>query len=420
MLDLSEIEDGADGRDNGVSEKSIRVPIVGMSFKSENEAYKFYNAYARTKGFGVKKLQGDRARKDGIQVEAINRIFACVKEGMRDDSNKSYRDKEVQYQDIRRTDCKAAMQINKGSNCWFITKFIEEHNHELVPSLWHLQRTFDVLIHIAKESKERCDVAMDCLKEAIHKCSHIEVRSNAGLYVSQGGASNSQQESNRLINFDYNSFSDPAMTKGWPASSKPKARYDRPPSKNRNKCRNCDELGHNLRTCPLPLDPQRLKSWKPAMWPANSTPEELSDEAKNRNKCGNCDGLGHNMRTCPLPPNKQRDKSGKATTPTTSKPKAWYDQVDNHNKCGNCNALGHSPRTCPMPLNPAYSKSQKRHAMQSPSNVQGSSSDHCQGEPRFELGIDSRGAGILATQVAFQASLAAGGHPRNNYYLSMN
>ncbi|XP_043690095.1 uncharacterized protein LOC122640883 isoform X4 [Telopea speciosissima] len=365
MLDLSGIEDGADGSDNGASEKSIRVPVVGMSFKSENEAYKFYSAYARTKGFGVKKLQVERARKDGIQGEAVNRVFACV-EGSRDDSNKSYRDKEVQYQDSTRSDCKATMQIKKCPNGWVVTKFIEEHNHELVPSLWQLQRTCDVLIHIAKESKERCNVAMDCLKEAIHKCSRIEVRPNADPVVNQGGAPNSQQGSTRSINFDYSSFSDPARTERWPASSKPKAWYDQ-------------------------------------------------HQSKNRNKCGNCDELGHNLRTCPLPPNPQRDKSGKASTPATSKPKAWYDQVNNHNKGGNCDGgLDHNLRTSPLPLNPECSKSQKRHAAQSPSNVQGFASGHRQGELRNEFGIDSWRAGVLATQAALQASSATGCHPRNN------
>ncbi|XP_043699480.1 uncharacterized protein LOC122650206 isoform X2 [Telopea speciosissima] len=414
MLDLSGFEDGSDGTDNGASERSSQVPVVGMSFKSENEAYKFYNAYARTKGFGVKKLQVDRARKDGIQGETVNRVFTCVKERLRDDSYKGYRDKEVQYQDTTRMDCKAAMQIKKCPSGWVVTKFIEEHNHELVPSLWYLQRTFDVLVHIAKESKERCNVAVDCLKEAIQKCSHIEVRSTADPDANQGGGPNSQQESIRFINFDYTSFSDPAKTKGWPTSSKPKVWYDQHASKNRNKCGNCDELGHNLRTCPLPLNPQRLKSWKPATWPANSTPKTWYDQAKNRNKCGNCDGLGHNMRTCPLPPNPQRDKSGKAITPATSKPKAWYDQVDNHNKCGNCDALGHNLRTCPLPLNPERSKSQKRHATQSPSNLLGTSSNHRQGELRNEFGIDSRGVGVLATQAALQASSVTVCHPRNN------
>ncbi|XP_043699483.1 uncharacterized protein LOC122650206 isoform X4 [Telopea speciosissima] len=363
--DLSGFEDGSDGTDNGASERSSQVPVVGMSFKSENEAYKFYNAYARTKGFGVKKLQVDRARKDGIQGETVNRVFTCVKERLRDDSYKGYRDKEVQYQDTTRMDCKAAMQIKKCPSGWVVTKFIEEHNHELVPSLWYLQRTFDVLVHIAKESKERCNVAVDCLKEAIQKCSHIEVRSTADPDANQGGGPNSQQESIRFINFDYTSFSDPAKTKGWPTSSKPKVWYDQHAS-------------------------------------------------KNRNKCGNCDELGHNLRTCPLPPNPQRDKSGKAITPATSKPKAWYDQVDNHNKCGNCDALGHNLRTCPLPLNPERSKSQKRHATQSPSNLLGTSSNHRQGELRNEFGIDSRGVGVLATQAALQASSVTVCHPRNN------
>ncbi|KAJ4980733.1 hypothetical protein NE237_031570 [Protea cynaroides] len=195
---------------------------------------------------------------------------------------------------------------------------------------WVLQRTFDVLIYIAKETKERCNVAMDCKNVLIDPDAN------------QGGAPNTQQET-------------------W---------YEQHSSKNRYKCGNCDELGHNLRACPLPLNPERLKSWKPATWPPNSTPKAWYDQ----------------------PPNPQRGKSGKATTPA-SKPKAWYGQVESHNKCGICDALGHNLRTCPLPLNPERSKSQKRHAMQSPSNVLGTS-NHRKGELRNEFRIESRGVGF--------------------------
>ena len=34
---------------------SAIVPHVGMSFKSENDAYQMYNAYARRIGFSIRK-----------------------------------------------------------------------------------------------------------------------------------------------------------------------------------------------------------------------------------------------------------------------------------------------------------------------------------------------------------------------------
>ncbi|XP_020252221.1 protein FAR1-RELATED SEQUENCE 12-like [Asparagus officinalis] len=52
-------------------------PYIGMEFATHEEAYNFYNAYARLKRFGVRKGHTTWSRKkDAI----ISRIYVCDKD----------------------------------------------------------------------------------------------------------------------------------------------------------------------------------------------------------------------------------------------------------------------------------------------------------------------------------------------------
>ena len=44
--------------------ETLKVPEVGMTFKSENDAYEMYNSYARNTGFSIRKSY-TRRRADG-------------------------------------------------------------------------------------------------------------------------------------------------------------------------------------------------------------------------------------------------------------------------------------------------------------------------------------------------------------------
>jgi zinc finger SWIM domain-containing protein 3 len=52
--------------------------VVGMEFKSEDDAYHFYNAYAKVKGFSIRKHWVRRSRKSKLIVA---HTIVCSSEG---------------------------------------------------------------------------------------------------------------------------------------------------------------------------------------------------------------------------------------------------------------------------------------------------------------------------------------------------
>lgn len=56
------------------------VPKIGMQFVSENHAYIFYNEYAGSIGFSVRKDFVNRSKEDEI---VKSRRFVCYKRGFR-------------------------------------------------------------------------------------------------------------------------------------------------------------------------------------------------------------------------------------------------------------------------------------------------------------------------------------------------
>ena len=59
--------------------ETVKVPEVGMSFKSENDAYEMYNSYARNTGFSIRKSY-TRRRADGTIYQ---KYIVCSNQGQR-------------------------------------------------------------------------------------------------------------------------------------------------------------------------------------------------------------------------------------------------------------------------------------------------------------------------------------------------
>ena len=55
--------------------------IANKTFTSEEEAFTFYNNYARDKGFSVRKEKVRRSKQSGA---IVSRRFVCCREGERD------------------------------------------------------------------------------------------------------------------------------------------------------------------------------------------------------------------------------------------------------------------------------------------------------------------------------------------------
>ncbi|KAG8369967.1 hypothetical protein BUALT_Bualt14G0068200 [Buddleja alternifolia] len=119
------------------------IPEVDMKFETEDDAYNFYLAYAKSVGFGVRM---SKAHKDEYTGKICDRIFCCSKEGSR---NTDVRDVIVKsHRPLTRCNCNAHIKIScrktveypKGD--YRIVRFVADHNHDCVtPSKTHLFRS---------------------------------------------------------------------------------------------------------------------------------------------------------------------------------------------------------------------------------------------------------------------------------------
>ncbi|KAL3736499.1 hypothetical protein ACJRO7_025446 [Eucalyptus globulus] len=104
-------------------------PCEGMEFDSEQAARTFYNSYARRIGFGTRVSVYQRSRRDG---SVVCRQVVCSREGFRRGGGEGKSKKRRRT--VTRVGCKAQMTVKKrSSGKWAVSKFVEEHNHELVP-----------------------------------------------------------------------------------------------------------------------------------------------------------------------------------------------------------------------------------------------------------------------------------------------
>ncbi|KAG8365107.1 hypothetical protein BUALT_Bualt18G0069900 [Buddleja alternifolia] len=115
-----------------------KIPKIGMEFESENEAYNFYNEYARLAGFGIRRHYVHTDNMGNI----VDRIFCCACQGHRE---KDKRDVNVKsHRPETRTGCAAMMKIHCHRTAKYnVVDFIAHHNgHDLVsPTKTHLLRS---------------------------------------------------------------------------------------------------------------------------------------------------------------------------------------------------------------------------------------------------------------------------------------
>ena len=58
------------------------IPKLGIEFEIEQDAYDFYNSYARVFGFSIRRSKGHKGDKDGSR-KWLDRVFFCSCEGIR-------------------------------------------------------------------------------------------------------------------------------------------------------------------------------------------------------------------------------------------------------------------------------------------------------------------------------------------------
>lgn len=105
-------------------------PCTGMEFKSRDDAREFYIAYGRRTGFTVRIHHNRRSR---INNMVIGQDFVCSKEGFREKKYVYRKDRVLPPPPVTREGCQAMLRLAlKDGITWVVTKFIAEHNHELM------------------------------------------------------------------------------------------------------------------------------------------------------------------------------------------------------------------------------------------------------------------------------------------------
>ena len=101
--------------------------VKAKTFRSEGEAYVFYNQYARERGFSVRR---DRLKK-GKDVNATIRLrrYLCSKAGKRRTESCSMEGRTRTPRQESRCNCEAhlTIKIDRDRNIWFVSSFTDDH-----------------------------------------------------------------------------------------------------------------------------------------------------------------------------------------------------------------------------------------------------------------------------------------------------
>ncbi|RWR82329.1 protein FAR1-RELATED SEQUENCE 5-like protein [Cinnamomum micranthum f. kanehirae] len=183
------------GKDDGALD-----PVVGMEFQTEDDAYDFYNKYARKAGFSIRKDTKNRDRKTGV---IKSRRFVCSREGYR---RPDKRDVNVKHhRDETRTGCEAYMSITLQVNgTYIITDFGLDHNHPLAnPMEVHLLRSQRKFALTPAAVADGCDSSRTVLKGASKSSSRqAGAEENVGHLHIDCNNSLSSKRMKEMVKFD--------------------------------------------------------------------------------------------------------------------------------------------------------------------------------------------------------------------------
>ncbi|XP_052140064.1 protein FAR1-RELATED SEQUENCE 5-like isoform X2 [Oryza glaberrima] len=103
--------------------------VITKEFRSEDEGYKFYNDYAWSKGFSIRK---DNVRYNG-DGKVVWRRLCCSYEGYRLLKYFERTDQIREPRALTRCGCEAKleMQLNEETGIWFVKDFNDGHAHPL-------------------------------------------------------------------------------------------------------------------------------------------------------------------------------------------------------------------------------------------------------------------------------------------------
>ncbi|XP_016168962.1 protein FAR1-RELATED SEQUENCE 5-like [Arachis ipaensis] len=129
---LVQVEGTASGSpDQLINLEGVTVDdVLQMEFNTPEEASGFYNNYSRLKGFASR--QGKKIRNSIGHI--VRYTFVCNRQGFREKKWLEKMDRKREHKVVTRCGCLAEMRIKKkdGTGNWYVSRFIDEHNHEMV------------------------------------------------------------------------------------------------------------------------------------------------------------------------------------------------------------------------------------------------------------------------------------------------
>jgi len=107
--------------------------FLGKQFSTDDEAYNFYNSYARNRAFGVRRKGIDKSRRPPHEV--ICRKFYCNKEGVKALCDKRQDgltvNRRIDTRVAHLTEMHVRLRFLFDRRSWVVTKFVDSHSHEL-------------------------------------------------------------------------------------------------------------------------------------------------------------------------------------------------------------------------------------------------------------------------------------------------
>ncbi|KAG9458051.1 hypothetical protein H6P81_002559 [Aristolochia fimbriata] len=163
------------------SEQDIenQEPRVGQEFQSLDEAYEFYNKYARMRGFSVRKVTLVR-KLDKLVFQS----FVCSKEG-----TKKYDKRRENVKTPRaetREGYKAFLKVNlKPNGRYKVTQFNGKHSHPVIsPKKSHFLKSLRKVTEVAAAQTELASLAGIAPKQAYELQSRqARGRENLGFFT---------------------------------------------------------------------------------------------------------------------------------------------------------------------------------------------------------------------------------------------
>ncbi|XP_020245063.1 protein FAR1-RELATED SEQUENCE 5-like [Asparagus officinalis] len=151
------------------------IPFEGKGFQTDNDAYNYYNAYAKKIGFGIRKDTFEKSKKASREI--LSRTFVCDKAGRKRASTENASGLTINRRPETKVGCGAKMKIRLiSSKAWKVTKFISEHVHPLTSP----DKVMHHHSHKQRHRSKHCISLIELLHEEGMKPSTIKKVLNVG------------------------------------------------------------------------------------------------------------------------------------------------------------------------------------------------------------------------------------------------